>query len=139
MMKLVEPRSDEAPTKRRRGKGRKKPDGLRQGTLNHFKTKLFNTKECTPKTTADTELRKRKRTETVEDPVRIPEMKSRRTMVVDDKSNGNLTSSRNLWGPNSFSGEKPTNENSKGDLDWVDNENDEKPLPGDLETRPEDR
>ena len=107
MMRLVEPAQNEAPTKRRRGKGKRKLDGLTQGTLHHFLIKSINTKECTNGKTTEVEpraLRKRKQElmveePMVEDPVESGSKRTRRTMIGDDVfPDRTLRSQKNLWG-----------------------------------------
>ena len=136
MVCLVEPGSGDAPTKRRRGKGRKKPDGFRQGTLQNFIFKPKFIKDCTTKTTFEVEpeqMRKRKRMIMVEDPMESKGTKSRRTMVdKEDVLDGTLTSSGNLRGAKSFS--ETERRHLKG-LDLIGVEKEGSRLPGELTTR----
>ena len=140
MMRLVEPGNNEAPTKQRRGKGKRKLDGFSQGTLHHFFFKSINTKECTNAKTTTVEpraMRKRKQETMVEDPMESNGKKSRRTMVdFDDISNETLGSSGNLLGAKSFSGWETTRRHLKGKLDLIGVEikKDESRLPGELTT-----
>ena len=134
MVLLVEPKKDEAPTRRRRGKDRKRSENLRQGTIHKFISNQLNMKECMPKTTSgSTLLRKRKWLETVEDLTEDYSTKSRRLMVENDqKSSGRMTNSGALspiMGAKSVSRREATQGQCKGAVNLVDNEKDEKKTP----------
>ena len=108
MMVLVEPRQDEAPIKRRRGRGRRRLDGLIQGTLHKF---FFNpniAKECTIAKTKMVEpepVRKRKQDTLVEDPTKSFGKRSKRTMIeFDDFSDTTLGGPGITLGAKSFYG-----------------------------------
>ena len=108
MMILVEPRQDEAPVKRRRGKGRRRLDGLIQGTLHQFSFNPIITKECTIAETIMVEpkpVRKRKQDTLVEDPSKSYGKRSRRTMIeFDDFSDKTLGGPGIVLGAKSFYG-----------------------------------
>ena len=134
---LVEPSNGLAPTKRRRGKAKRRLTQI--GNIRDFFPKLLTTKEWNPAMDMEVgpkvELRKRKALEMLEDhATRTTDAKSRRKMVEETQETKSTTNSLMLLGAKSISGRDPTDRLKRETTDWVDNEKDRSgEFPGDLD------
>ena len=140
---LVEPSNTTAPTKRRRGKARRKLTNL--GKISDFFPKLLIPKEWKPDLAkeggAALEMRKRKCMELVEDHATCTtNAKSRRIGMKETDVTKSTTNSMYLLGAKSISRREPTDRRKRETTNWVEIKNDcSELLPRDLDSKTEKR
>ena len=133
---LVEPGDDEAPTKRRRGKARRKLTNL--GNIRNFFLKLEIPKDERPALPREggavMTMRKRKAEGMVEEHYRRPKgSKSRRTSLTETEKTVEMTNSTGYLGAKSFCGRGTTEDSRREATNWVEsNLDDSGCIPGDL-------